>query len=130
VTLSLFLLAVGNVALLLAVRSLRKQRLKERYALLLGGVGVPFLALAAWPDAVGYAARMLGIEYQTVLLLAVTVFFLLMNFSLLSIVSQQERRITCLAQIVAMLSQRQKGAAARHEPAARLPLDESDKEVA
>ncbi len=127
-TLTLILLAIGNVVLLLAVRSLRRQRLKERYALLFGAVGIPFLALAAWPDAIGYVADRLGIEYQTVLLLAVTAFFLLMNFNLLSIVSVQERRINCLAQIVAILSQSQKGTAARsgQPPAASLPLDETE----
>ena len=129
-TLTLILLAVGNLALLLAIRSLRRQRLKERYALLLAGVGIPFLVLAAWPDAVGYTARILGIEYQTVLLLAVTVFFLLMNFSVLSIVSQQEQRILCLAQIVAMLDQKQKVEGSAHEPAAPVPMERSDKEVA
>ena len=131
-TLTLILLAIGNVVLLLAVRSLRQQRLKERYALLLGAVGIPFLALAAWPNAVGYLAQRLGIEYHTVLLLAVTVFFLLMNFNLLSIVSVQERRINCLAQIVAMLSQTQKGAATTSDqsPAAQVKTDAADKEVA
>ncbi len=134
-TLTLILLGIGNVVLLLAVRSLRQQRLKERYALLFGAVGIPFLALAVWPNAVGYLAAHLGIEYHTVLLLAVTAFFLLMNFNLLSIVSVQERRINCLSQIVAMLSQTQKGAATAsgQSPAAPLPLDKTDaadKEVA
>ncbi len=131
-TLPLILLAIGNVVLLLAVRSLRQQRLKERYALLFGAVGIPFLALAAWPNAVGYMAQRLGIEYHTVLLLAVTAFFLLMNFNLLSIVSVQERRINCLAQIVAILSQTQKGAATTSDqsPAAQVKTDAADKEVA
>jgi len=95
-TLTLILLAIGNMLLLMAIRSLRKQRLKERHALLFVAVGVPFLALAVWPDAIGWLSGWLGIEYQTVLLLAVTTFFLVLNFNLLSIVSIQERRITSL----------------------------------
>ncbi len=105
-TLTLILLAIGNTLLLMAIRSLRVQRLKERHALLFVAVGVPFLALAVWPDAIGWLSSRLGIEYQTVLLLAVTTFFLVMNFNLLSIVSIQERRITSLAQMVAIMAQK------------------------
>ncbi len=105
-TLTLILLAIGNMLLLMAVRSLRVQRLQERHALLLVAVGVPFLALAVWPDAIGWLSTRLGIEYQTVLLLAVTTFFLLLNFKLLSIVSVQERRIMSLAQMVAIMAQK------------------------
>jgi len=105
-TLTLILLAIGNTLLLMAIRSLRVQRLKERHALLFVAVGVPFLALAVWPDAIGWLSGRLDIEYQTVLLLAVTTFFLVLNFNILSIVSIQERRITCLAQMVAIMAQK------------------------
>jgi hypothetical protein len=105
-TLTLILLAIGNMLLLMAIRSLRVQRLNERHALLFVAVGVPFLALAVWPDAIGWLSSWLGIEYQTVLLLAVTTFFLVLNFNLLSIVSIQERRITSLAQMVAIMAQK------------------------
>ena len=44
------------------------------------------------------------------MLLIVTTFFLVMNFKLLSIVSNQERRIICLAQMIAMLRHREQGA--------------------
>ena len=107
-TLALILLGIGGLLLLLSVRSLRAQRLKERYALLFVAVGLPFLGLALWPKAVGYIAGHVGIEYHTVVLLAVTTFFLLMNFNLLAIVSVQERRITHLAQIVGILGQRRR----------------------
>ena len=105
-TLTLILLVIGNTLLLMAIRSLRVQRLKERHALLFVAVGVPFLALAVWPDAIGWLSEWLGIDYQTVLLLAVTTFFLVLNFNLLSIVSIQERRITSLAQMVAIMAQK------------------------
>ena len=77
---TLILLAIGNLMLLLAIRSLRAQRLKVRHALLFLFVGLPFFGLAAWPDAVGYVGALLGVEYQTVMLLIVTTFFLVMNF--------------------------------------------------
>ncbi len=104
--LTLILVAIGNVLLLLGIRSLRTQRLNERHALLFVALGVPFLGLAMWPDAVGAMSRRLGIEYTTVLLLAVTTFLLLMVFNLLSIVSVLERRVVSLAQRLAILSSR------------------------
>ncbi len=110
--LAIILLGIGGLMLLLSLRSLRARRLKERYALLFAAVGLPFLGLSLWPDAVGYVAGLLGIQYQTVVLLAVTTFFLLMNFNLLAIVSVQERRITDLAQIVGILRVRRRSAEA------------------
>ncbi len=121
-TLTLVLLAIGNMLLLVAIRSLRLQRLKVRYALLFLFLGPPFFALAAWPDAVGSLAAILGIEYQTVLLLTVTTFFLFMNFTLLSIVSSQEQRITCLAQKVGILEHTQRSDMARESSSAEAPL--------
>ncbi len=132
-TLTLILLAIGALLLLMAIRSLRAQRLKERHALLFALVGVPFLALAAWPNAVGWIASRLGIEYHTVLLLTVMSFFLVMNFKLLSIVSVQERRIACLAQLLALLTRKLDGE--RDRGGSALPLErtvdpDTDREVA
>ncbi len=135
-TLTLILLAIGNMLLLMAIRSLRAQRLKERHALLFAAVGVPFLGLAIWPDGIGWMAARLGIEYQTVMLLAVTTFFLVVNFNLLSIVSVQERRIVCLAQMVAMMAQKlHVGSAGGRDASSALPLErtgdkDEEKEVA
>lgn len=103
------LVLIGGMLVLLALRSLRQHRLKERYALLFVAISVPFVALAIWPDAVGNLAGWLHIEYQTVLLLCVTLFFLLLNFKLLSIVSVQERQIASLAQMVGILSAQRRG---------------------
>ena len=107
--LTLILLSIGATILFMALRSLRAQRLKERYVLLFFFVASPFLALAVWPDTIGIIASKLDIQYQTVVLLGVTTFFLLLNFKLLSIVSSQERRIATLAQIIGLQTQGQAG---------------------
>lgn len=104
---NLIVLVIGATILLMAVRSLRADRLKERYALIFILTGIPFLALALWRDGVGYIADKLDIDYRTLALLAVTTFFMLMIFKLLSIVSVQERRITSLAQHVSILMHKQ-----------------------
>lgn len=104
---NLIVLAMGATILLMAVRSLRAGRLKERYALIFVLTGLPFLLLALWRDAVGYLADLLDIDYRTLALIGVTTFFMLMIFKLLSIVSVQERRITTLAQNMSILMQKQ-----------------------
>ena len=108
--LTLILLAIGGTILFMAVRSLRAQRLKERYVLLFVFVGVPFIILGAWPGAVGAIARRLDIEYHTVLLLGITTFFLLTTFKLLSIVSLQEQRLAAVAQMMGVITSRRKTA--------------------
>lgn len=97
---------MGVALLALALRSLRSHRLAERYVLMFGALSLPFIMLAVWPDAVGEFALYLGIQYHTVLLLAVTAFFLPVTFKLFSIVSVQQRRLTTLAQEVAILRTR------------------------
>ena len=106
-TLTLILLAIGTMLLLMAIRSLRADRLKERYALIFVLTALPLIGLALWRDGVGYLANLLQIDYRTLALIVVTTFFMLMTFKLLSIVSVQERRITTLAQHVGILMYKQ-----------------------
>lgn len=113
---NLFLLTFGGLLLLLAVRRLRTYRLKERYALLFVLIGLPFVGLAFWPDGVGWMARQLGIQYNTLALICVSVFLFLVVFELLTIVSVQDQKITALAQMVAILMEKQKLAEPEHRP--------------
>lgn len=99
-------LLVAGVMLVFALRSLRAQRLKERYALVFVLIALPFVAIAAWPDALPYLAGAIGIDYRSFALMLVTVLFIVLNTKLLSIISVQDRRITTLAQHVAMLEAR------------------------
>ena len=85
-TLTLILLAIGNTLLLMAIRSLRVQRLKERHALLFVAVSVAFLAPAVCPDAIGSLSGRLDRQSQTLLLPPVTTFLLVLTFTLTSIV--------------------------------------------
>ena len=101
---SIILLVFGGLVVWLAIRSLRAQRLKERYVLLLIFVGLPFVLLAFWPDAIVTISEKLQIEKPTVLVLALAAYVVLVNFELLSIVSVQERKIAALTQIVALMT--------------------------
>ena len=113
---SLILLILGGSLFTLAVRRLRQYKLKERYALVFLLLGLPFALLAAWPNAVGYFADLLDMDYRTITLLCVAGFLTLMVFELLTIVSVQDQKITTLAQHVGILMERQKLAEPEHRP--------------
>src|SRR5947209_3199663 len=119
---SVILATFGLLLLLLAVRRLRTYRLKERYALLFFLIGLPFVGLAFWPDGVGWMAKQLGIQYNTLALICVSVFLFLMVFELLTIVSVQDQKITALAQLVGILMEKQKLAEPQHRPGTGEPL--------
>ena len=104
---SLILIAFGGLLLILTVRRLSQYKLKERYALIFLFTGLPFLVLAFLPDAMGKIAQWIQIDYRTLMLLCISGFLLLMVFELLSIVSQQDRKITTLAQMVGILMEKQ-----------------------
>lgn len=97
----------GSLLLVLAVRRLRTYRLKERYALLFLMIGLPFVGLAFWPEGVAWMAGVLRIAYPTFALICISVFLFLAVFELLTIVSVQDQKITALAQLVAILMEKQ-----------------------
>lgn len=102
-----FIPFVFGVAVLgLAVLRMRHYQLKERYTLLFVLLGLPFFVLAVWPSIIGRVANVLDIQYGTVSLLCVLAFLLLMIFELLTIVSQQDRKIDTLAQIVGIMMEK------------------------
>ncbi|MGD0389119.1 MAG: DUF2304 domain-containing protein [Tepidisphaeraceae bacterium] len=103
----IILLGFGATVLIAAIRRMRAYRLKERHMLIFLFTGLPFLALAVWPTAVGWFALKLQVQYQTVGLLCVAGFFILVIFELLTIVSLQDRKISALAQIVGILMEKQ-----------------------
>jgi len=100
------LLAISGTLLLLVVRRMRSQRLKERHALVFIFMAIPFLILAVWPVVIERVSEWLGISTYTVMLLGVSVFLILMIFELLTIVSVLDRKISTLAQMVGILNEK------------------------
>ena len=96
------------VLITLTLRSLRAQRLKERYVLLFMLTGLPFIILTFWPDGIVKLSQVLEIEKATLLTLLTSMYFILMIFELLSIVSVQDRKITTLSQMISILKEQQK----------------------
>ena len=79
---------------------------------------MPFVGLAFWPQGIGWVAKQLGIQYTTLALIGISVFLFLVVFELLTIVSVQDRKINSLAQLVAILMEKQKLAEPEHRPGA------------
>jgi fucose permease len=115
---SAFLILFGGLLLTLAISRLRAYRLRERYALVFGFIALPFLGLAFWPDAIGWIAEHLNIQYNTLALLGVSCFLILAVFELLSIVSVQDQKITALSQLVGILMEQQKLVEKEHQAGA------------
>jgi len=101
----IILLALGLFVVLMALRSLRAKRLKEEYALLYVFIGLPFLVLAVWPDAIVLISDLLQIEKATFLVLVTGSFLLMILFKLTSIISVQDRRINSLTQLLAIMNE-------------------------
>jgi len=76
-------------------------------------IGFPFILLAWWPLGIQWISEQLRIDPRTFMLLAITGFLLLAVFELLTIVSQQDRKITTLAQTVGILMEEQASAKQR-----------------
>ncbi|WP_432799395.1 DUF2304 domain-containing protein [Poriferisphaera sp. WC338] len=104
---TLILFAFAVLLVVLTIRSLRAQRLKERYVLLFLLTGLPFLVLTFWPNGIVFFSDLLEIEKPTLLVLCACMYFIMTTFSLLSIVSVQERKITTLSQMVSILQEKQ-----------------------
>ena len=68
-------------------------------------------------------AQKLGIQYPTLALICVSVFLFLVVFELLTIVSVQDQKINGLAQLVAILMEKQKLAEPEHRPEVQAERD-------
>ncbi len=98
-----FLAVAAGVAFLL-VRLLRLGRLREKYAALWLVLGGSILLLALWPDLLGMAARLVGIEVGSNLLFFLAIMLLFGVCLHLSLeVSQLEDETRALAEEVALL---------------------------
>lgn len=98
-----FILVAAGVALLL-IRLLRQGRLREKYAALWLVLGGAILLLALWPDLLGLAADLVGIQVGSNLLFFLAILLLFGVCLHLSLeVSQLEDETRALAEEVAIL---------------------------
>ncbi len=91
--------------LLLVVELIRKQQLKEKYALVWLFICIFFIIVASMRTLIQFIADLLGIYYAPsafLLLLIMGIFLILLQFTI--ILSKMKERIKILAQEVAMLN--------------------------
>ncbi|MGN6402930.1 DUF2304 domain-containing protein [Sinomonas sp.] len=92
------------VVLLFIVEMLRRQKIREKYAVLWIIIGIATLILAAFPDLLTWAAHLVGVQVPSNLLFAIAVILLLgVTLHLSREVSSAEDEIRSLAEEVAIL---------------------------
>jgi hypothetical protein len=92
------------VVLLFVIEMLRRQKIREKYAVLWIVIGIATLILAAFPDLLTWAARLIGVQVPSNLLFAIAVILLLgVTLQLSREVSAAEDEIRSLAEEVAIL---------------------------
>jgi hypothetical protein len=96
----LFVVAV----LVFVIEMLRRQKIREKYAVLWIVIGICTLVLAAFPDLLFWAARVIGVQVPSNLLFAIALILLLgVTLHLSREVSSSEDEIRSLAEEVAIL---------------------------
>jgi hypothetical protein len=92
------------VVLLFVIEMVRRQKIREKYAVLWIVIGVGTLILAAFPDVLFWAARLVGVQVPSNLLFAIALILLLgVTLHLSREVSASEDEIRSLAEEVAIL---------------------------
>ena len=101
-----YLAVAGSVLLLLFILALaRTGRIRIPYSLLWLAVGVAFLIVSIWRDALDSLARLVGVAYPPAalfLILAIGILCILIHFSV--VISRLSDRTRALVQEVGMLS--------------------------
>ena len=86
------------------IHNVKKERIKEAYAIIWIIMGLSFLAISIWPRLMGIIAGFVGVYYAPaliILVLTVMIIFILIQFSI--VISRQSERIKTLTQEVALL---------------------------
>jgi hypothetical protein len=94
-----------SIALLwFIIHCVKKERIKEAYALIWIVMGCALLVISVWPSLMGLIANFVGIYYAPALLilgLTVMIIFVSIQFSI--VISKQSERIKTLTQEIALL---------------------------
>ena len=103
----LFMGVVSMVHLFITLEALRRNQLKERYALLWLGTGIALLGLAIQPDLIGWLVVVTGgMHYTSAIMLVVFAFVVVIAFHVSLVLSKQETERRRLAQEIALMQKR------------------------
>lgn len=103
-------LVMGVISLMhlfITMETLRRNRLKERYALLWIGTGLVLLGLAIQPDIIGWLVVATGgMHYTSAIMLVVFGFVVMIAFHVSLVLSKQEDERRKMAQQIALLQKK------------------------
>jgi hypothetical protein len=102
--LSLLSIICSIILLWFIIHCVKKDRIKEAYALIWIFMGIAFLVISIWPSLMGVIAGLFGIYYAPalmIIILTVMIIFILIQFSI--VISRQSERIKVLTQELALL---------------------------
>ena len=104
-----FSLVGSMLFLLIVLDAVRRQRLREAYALIWLMISIGMIVLSLWTDILKLISNLIGIQYPPAtlfLLLIVGILLLLFQYSI--VISLHNETITRLAQEIALLKEKQK----------------------
>jgi hypothetical protein len=102
--LSIISIVCSLILLWFIIHNVKKERIKEAYAIIWIFMGLAFLTVAIWPGLMGFISGLFGIYYPPallILILTVMIIFILIQFSV--VISRQSERIKVLTQELALL---------------------------
>lgn len=102
----IFMGVVSLTHLFITLEAVRRNTLKERYALLWIGTGFALLLFAIRPDVIGWLVEVTGMHYTSAIMLVVFTFLILIAFHVSLVLSQYETDRRRFAQQLALLQER------------------------
>jgi len=94
------------VILYITMEAIRREHLKERYALIWVSTSIAFFGLAIYPDAIAIPAKLFGMHYSSAIMVVVFSFVLLVAFHLGIALSRYDDDKRAMSQKIAMLQRR------------------------
>jgi len=102
----IFMAGLALAHLFITLEFLRRNTLKERYALLWLGTGGILLIIAVQPDVIGWLVSVTGMHYTSAIMLVVFGFLIMIAFHVSLILSQYEDDRRKIAQHISLLQNR------------------------
>ena len=102
--LSIISIICSLILLWFIIHNVKKERIKEAYALIWIVMGVSFLAISIWPSLMGLISNFVGVYYSPALLILVlTIMLIFVSIQFSIVISKLSERTKTLTQEIALL---------------------------
>jgi hypothetical protein len=102
----LFMGGVSFLHLFITLEAVRRNTLKERYALLWIGTGFVLLIFAFYPNVISWLVKVTGMHYTSAIMVVLFGFMILIAFHVSLVLSRFDKDRRKMAQSIALLQQR------------------------